>query len=282
MEFEMPPYVCLRVRGLAALRQPAKNGPMLAHCGGPGSGRDCAQSMSSMNFDIDGRHAILSDFDLLSIDQRGVNTSADRYEQEEKWGEVKPCPFNLSGEAIHPFPTIYCNEIAKYIDKPQKVMKLLTGEVNKSTHQSDWKTYVYPIWRKGNIPYADLAPLNETWLHQSIMSIHFHVFSTFNDYSLFGLVLYILLVYRVGKVVEGHGGQTTQTTLVWVSSFHLLSLTILKETFVRWYYRLVKLEHSLCYESERYKIKAPNGRIYNTLQFASTHDCAQDIETLQT
>lgn len=44
MEFEMPPYVCLRVRGLAALKPPAKNGPMLAHCGGPGSGRDCAQS----------------------------------------------------------------------------------------------------------------------------------------------------------------------------------------------------------------------------------------------
>lgn len=26
MDYEMPPYVCLRVRGMAALKQPAKNG----------------------------------------------------------------------------------------------------------------------------------------------------------------------------------------------------------------------------------------------------------------
>ena len=47
MDYEMPPYVCLRVRGMAALKQPAKNGPLLAHCGGPGSGRDCAMVMSN-------------------------------------------------------------------------------------------------------------------------------------------------------------------------------------------------------------------------------------------
>eukprot|EP00434_Breviolum_minutum_P018504 symbB.v1.2.016320.t2/scaffold1240.1/size129799/3 len=58
MDYEMPPYVCLRVRGMAALKQPAKNGPLLAHCGGPGSGRDCAMVMSRLNFDIDGQHSV--------------------------------------------------------------------------------------------------------------------------------------------------------------------------------------------------------------------------------
>ena len=47
LDYELPPYVCLRVRGMAALKQPAQNGPLLAHCGGPGSGRRCAMDMSS-------------------------------------------------------------------------------------------------------------------------------------------------------------------------------------------------------------------------------------------
>eukprot|EP00913_Durusdinium_trenchii_P022541 g21173.t1 len=42
------------------------------------------------------------------------------------------------------------------------------------------------------------------------------------------------------------------------------------EIDVRWFYRMVKLEHGLCYEAERYKMKAPNGRVYNALQFAGT------------
>lgn len=213
MEFEMPPYVCLRVRGLAALKPPAKNGPMLAHCGGPGSGRDCAMTMSAANFDIDGRHAIISDFDLLSIDQRGVNTSSDRYERAGKWGEVPPCPFNLSGRPLSRFPTIYCDEIAKYVEEPRKLMKLLTPIQGNASVEHHWKTYVEPIWRSGKIPYADMAPTNET--------------------------------------------------------------------FVRWYYRLVKLENSLCYETPRYKMRAPNGRVYNAMQFASTVDCAHDIDLLR-
>jgi hypothetical protein len=48
LDYEFPPSGCLRVRGMAALKQPAKNGPLLAHCGGPGSGRRCAMDMSSL------------------------------------------------------------------------------------------------------------------------------------------------------------------------------------------------------------------------------------------
>ena len=47
LDYELPPYVCLRVRGMAALKQPAMKGPLLAHCGGPGSGGRCAMDMSS-------------------------------------------------------------------------------------------------------------------------------------------------------------------------------------------------------------------------------------------
>jgi len=213
MDYEMPPYVCLRVRGMAALKQPAKNGPLLAHCGGPGSGRDCAMVMSRLNFDIDGQHSVISDFDLISIDQRGVNSSADPYENEKRWGTFGPCPFNQSGVAVKPFPTMYCNEIKHtYLSTPKKLMQMLGPADNISADEA-FRTYVRPIWDTGNLPFTDMATFNES--------------------------------------------------------------------FVRWYYRLVKLEHSLCMEAERYKLKAPNGRIYNSLLFAGTVDLAHDLNLLR-
>jgi len=208
MQFEMPPYVCLRVRGTAALQQPAKNGPLLTHCGGPGSGRDCALR----NFDIDGRHRIISGFDLIAIDQRGVNSSKDPFETEAGWGKMKPCPFKQAGEAVKPFPAIYCDEVKRYIESPKKLLQLLAS-VDNAAYKTDFKSFVYPIWENGTIPFTGMAPMNES--------------------------------------------------------------------FVRWYYRLVKLEHSLCFEAERYKIKAPNGRTYNALQFAGTVDLAYDLDILR-
>ena len=105
LDYELPPFVCLRVRAVAALQQPARLGPLLAHCGGPGSGRDCVETaMSDHMFDIDGQRQVLSAFDLVSVDQRGVNISADGLETEERWGEVKECPFKQEGEPIKAFP----------------------------------------------------------------------------------------------------------------------------------------------------------------------------------
>lgn len=43
---------------------------------------------------------MISDFDLISIDQRGVNSSADPFENEKRWGTFGPCPFNQSGVVI--------------------------------------------------------------------------------------------------------------------------------------------------------------------------------------
>ena len=101
LQFEMPPFVCLRVRGIASQVQPARNGPILAHCGGPLTGRECAQDMSEVSFlDIDGQHEIISHFDLISIDQRGVLSTQDTYERQGKWGVPPPCPFEESGQAL--------------------------------------------------------------------------------------------------------------------------------------------------------------------------------------
>ncbi|CAL1154296.1 unnamed protein product [Cladocopium goreaui] len=210
LDYELPPYVCLRVRGMAALQQPAKNGPLLAHCGGPGSGRRCAMDMSKLNFDIDGQHSVISDFDLLAIDQRGVNTSSDPYETEKRWGKVPPCPFTEAEKAVKPFPTMYCNEIKRrnFLQRPKKLMEMLAPLDN--TSMDAFKNYVLPIWKAGNVPFTDMAPYNES--------------------------------------------------------------------FARWYYRLVKLEHAFCFEAERYKLKAPNGREYNSLLFAGTVDLAHDLD----
>jgi hypothetical protein len=42
----------------------------------------------------------MSDFDLLAIDQRGVNTSSDPYETEKRWGKVPPCPFTEAEKVL--------------------------------------------------------------------------------------------------------------------------------------------------------------------------------------
>ncbi|CAE7027844.1 caeA [Symbiodinium sp. CCMP2456] len=53
------------------------------------------------------------------------------------------------------------------------------------------------------------------------------------------------------------------------------------ETLVRWYYRLMKLEFSYCYEAARFKLQSPSGREYNALQFGGTMDLVQDIDVFR-
>lgn len=215
LQFEMPPFVCLRVRGIASQVQPARNGPILAHCGGPLTGRECAQDMSEVSFlDIDGQHEIISHFDLISIDQRGVLSTQDTYERQGKWGVPPPCPFEESGQALKPFPEVYCDEAAKHnLGSVKQVLEQLVTVGHNQSMEELARTYVLPIYLNRGIP--------------------------------------------VSVLTEGN------------------------ESFVRWYYRLVRLEHSLCFEAPRYKIQAPNGRMYNTLQFAGTIDLAYDIDLLR-
>eukprot|EP00438_Fugacium_kawagutii_P017883 Skav216103 [mRNA] locus=scaffold2042:326400:331188:- [translate_table: standard] len=200
MEYEMPPFVCLRVRGIPAIQQPAKNGPLLVHCGGPGSGRSCGLQVSLEDFDIDGERSISLDFDVLSIDQRGVNT-----------GPVPSCPFKQGGKAVKPFPRMYCNEMKKLMGRPKKLIKMLAPD--SSSYASAFSTFVQPIWEARTTPPTGMADYNET--------------------------------------------------------------------FIRWYYRMIKLEHSLCFQAKRYQLKAPNGRNYNALLFGGTVDLAHDLDLVR-
>ena len=171
--------------------------------------------MSEVSFlDIDGQHEIISHFDLISIDQRGVLSTQDTYERQGKWGAPPPCPFEESGQGVKPFPEVYCDEAAKHnLGSVKQVLEQLVTVGHNQSMEELARTYVLPIYLNRGIP--------------------------------------------VSVLTEGN------------------------ESFVRWYYRLVRLEHSLCFEAPRYKIQAPNGRMYNTLQFAGTIDLAYDIEAWQ-
>ncbi|CAE7725932.1 unnamed protein product [Symbiodinium sp. CCMP2456] len=194
LPYEEVPYVCLRVRAIPATEQPAKNGPLLFHCGGPGSGNECAAD-SSRSFDINGegnqsRH---KDFDWWSVDQRGVGTEGHSMNIT-----TPPCPFNYStGEPILPFPRMQCS-----LTLGANVSESAVGEA---------------------APYVE-------------------------------------------SILQFGGLQAT------ASGKHF------NETFVRWYYRLLKLEHGLCYNAPRFKLQSPSGREYNALQFGGTMDLAQDID----
>mmetsp|Transcript_27437 Transcript_27437/g.52905 ORF Transcript_27437/g.52905 Transcript_27437/m.52905 type:complete len:602 (+) Transcript_27437:84-1889(+) len=62
------PEMKLRVKMLFSKRQPAPMGPMLMHCGGPGSGTECMETHARISgFDLDGES-----YDIWSISQRGI------------------------------------------------------------------------------------------------------------------------------------------------------------------------------------------------------------------
>eukprot|EP00931_Biecheleriopsis_adriatica_P120390 TRINITY_DN95511_c0_g1_i1.p1 TRINITY_DN95511_c0_g1~~TRINITY_DN95511_c0_g1_i1.p1 ORF type:complete len:673 (-),score=121.57 TRINITY_DN95511_c0_g1_i1:226-2244(-) len=216
-EFETSPDVCLRVRMVPARKQPAKNGPLLVHCGGPGSGRGCVLDMLD-NLDIDKDGKIRDAFDIWSIDQRGVNPfggpgNDQDYETAEYWGEEPPpCPFSDDdGKAIQPFPRVFCDEMLAGKYTKAELTKMLGGLNNDDTDA--WETYIKPILDKQDIP------------------------------------------------VDANVG---------VGAYD--------ESYVRWFYRLVKLEHSLCYNADRYQLTGPSGRQYQVLRFAGTEDLVQDID----
>lgn len=177
------------------------------------TGRECAQDMSEVSFlDIDGQHRLISHFDLISIDQRGVLSTQDPYEKQGRWGTPPPCPFEEAGKLIKPFPEVYCDEAAKRnLGYVKQVLEQLVTMGHNQSMEDLARTYVIPIYLNRGIPVSVMAQGNES--------------------------------------------------------------------FVRWYYRLVRLEHSLCFEAPRYKIQAPNGRVYNSLQFAGTIDLAYDLDS---
>ncbi|CAE7664932.1 caeA, partial [Symbiodinium necroappetens] len=210
--YEAVPYVCLRVKGIAAMNQPAKHGPLLGHCGGPGSDNNCLLN-AAMDINGKGNESTLSaDFDVWAISQRGVGLG-------DEWNNTPPCPFKYaSGEAILPFPEIKCNEIL----------------TNPFLSQVDNRTFVELIMGGNN-------DTSESLVNESMD--------------------YIVKILRTPDMTQTESG---------IMAFN--------ETLVRWYYRLMKLEFSYCYEAARFKLQSPSGREYNALQFGGTMDLVQDID----
>jgi pimeloyl-ACP methyl ester carboxylesterase len=54
------------------------------------------------------------------------------------------------------------------------------------------------------------------------------------------------------------------------------------ETYVRWFYRVVALEHNICFHDQRYQMRSPvTNRSYNLLERMSTAELAYDIELVR-
>jgi len=62
----------------------------------------------------------------------------------------------------------------------------------------------------------------------------------------------------------------------------LTAATQNNETFVHWYYHLIKIDQELCYKEERYQLKSADGkRSFNTLDYAGTMDLVNDLEVFR-
>mmetsp|Transcript_69345 Transcript_69345/g.162964 ORF Transcript_69345/g.162964 Transcript_69345/m.162964 type:complete len:647 (-) Transcript_69345:262-2202(-) len=206
-QFESPPFVCLRVAARPATQQPAKEGPLLTHCGGPSSGRECVLQIS--NFSMMPSNSVNAHFDLWAIDQRGVGLASNL-----RNSTAPRCPFTYrSGEPVQPFPEVACPDLTEA-----------------------------------------LATLNE---EEQATFLTERLGGTAADVQAFALPL----------LKEGGLGASTQ-----------FGIMAFNESYVRWFYRLQKLELSLCYNAPRFKLKAPSGRKYNALQFGGSVDLAKDIE----
>lgn len=113
-ELAPSPRVCLRVWGLPSREQPAKSGPLFSHTGGPSATVDAilapTDSFDRPLGDVRGQ------FDLLSINQRGINMEGELYDAGMP-GDIdnaSACPFRqANGEPAHEYPVAACNEIAR-------------------------------------------------------------------------------------------------------------------------------------------------------------------------
>lgn len=140
-QFEPAPRFCLRVRVLPAKYQPAANGPLLVHCGGPGSDSTCVDTYIKLGLlELLGSDRILNNFDVWSIDQRGVT---DTFNVSDT---APPCPFLQKGKPVKPYPETYCNELL-YMSK-KDVISRLGGDVT----DTDWEQFISPIIQTRDLP----------------------------------------------------------------------------------------------------------------------------------
>lgn len=189
-----------------AANQPAKLGPILLHCGGPGSGASCADAWGHW-FELNSSYLVgpplSEDYDYWSISQRGVSQDLSAF------GFTSTCPFRSEVSAPIPsWPSVACSGIQNLVKDSgvQEVLRRLDGKPDMSS------------------------------------------------------------VPMLQEILEGPGPQT-------------FGVPFFNETYVRWFYRLIALEHNLCFHDKKYQVRSPiTNRSYNTLQHSSTADLAYDIE----
>lgn len=134
--WEKSPRLCLRVLMKPAAKQPARLGPILLHCGGPGSDATCALPLAwGKWFELSSPYLVgdplSDDYDYWSISQRGMAQSAlgmFGFPDTE-------CPFkDETGDKIPVWPTTRCNGIDDLIAKRglDEVLKRLDGNPDRS------------------------------------------------------------------------------------------------------------------------------------------------------
>jgi pimeloyl-ACP methyl ester carboxylesterase len=143
-QFEAAPRFCLRVRVLPAIHQPAKNGPLMLHCGGPGSGKRCVDKFAKLGLiELLGNDRIVKNFDVWSIDQRGV------VETSNSSDTTPPCPFVQNEKQVQPYPKTYCNELLS-MSKSEVISRLGVHVTDE-----DWDKFISPIIKNRELPGID-------------------------------------------------------------------------------------------------------------------------------
>jgi pimeloyl-ACP methyl ester carboxylesterase len=116
-----------------AAKQPAKFGPILLHCGGPGSDATCAigevgpASWLEVNSSAVVGPALSEDYDYWSISQRGMGQNLTGLFEDSK------CPFeDEAGQPISAWPEVSCSGIDHLLrnDSKDEIMKRLGGDLS--------------------------------------------------------------------------------------------------------------------------------------------------------
>jgi len=184
------PHVALRVTAHARSASP-RFGPLLAHCGGPGSGRECSWNTMLTFWDV------ADDFAFFGIDQRGIALTADVDFPSALLGEPGEAGVNvtevfeqLSGGVVadppsegtfrgpggvpQPFPVAQCDEIyarlanLTYHEQVDRVRQMLAEYLGDASEPSEEEVdIVFAILRAGGVPsdgVHGVGYLNETYV----------------------------------------------------------------------------------------------------------------------
>lgn len=156
---EESPFLCLRVVVKPARKQPARLGPILLHCGGPGSGAECAGGyglarLMELNSSALVGPPLSEDYDYWSISQRGMNQLA----------VDSVCPFmDADDRDVKIWPQVQCRDkISELAARSgvEAVLELMDGEAGVATWNSTIKHVL-------DGPAADIFGVpfyNETWV----------------------------------------------------------------------------------------------------------------------